>query len=180
MYGLVNNSIREMICEHYGADEWLKVKSKSEVDIDYFITNDQYEDSVTFKLATAASEVLDRPLSDVLVAFGEYWIIKTGQLKYAALMHAGGNDLQSFLINLPAFHNRISLIYPKLHPPEFKITDVQPGSVHVHYFSKRQGLQPFMIGLLQGLGKLYNTPCSIEILQHRDQGFDHEIFKVSW
>ncbi|MFV8360439.1 heme NO-binding domain-containing protein [Flavobacterium sp. LS1P3] len=33
-------------------------------------------------------------------------------------------------------------IYPKLTPPEFKVTDVPENSLNIHYFSKREG---FMI-----------------------------------
>ena len=71
-------------------------------------------------------------------------------------------------------------MYPKLTPPEFKITDVEECSVCVHYFSRREGLQEFVRGLLQGLGKMYNTAVTIQLLQHRSLGADHEIYKVSW
>ncbi|WP_369333612.1 hypothetical protein [Corallococcus praedator] len=46
--------------------------------------------------------------------------------------------------------------------------------------SKREGLQDFTKGLLQGLGKLYNTAVTIELLEDRASGSHHEIFKVSW
>ena len=72
------------------------------------------------------------------------------------------------------------LMYPKLTPPEFQISDVEDKSVHVHYFSKRVGLQEFVRGLLSGLGKMYETPVVIELLESRDDGKNHEIFKVSW
>jgi hypothetical protein len=34
-------------------------------------------------------------------------------------VNSGGINLKEFLVNLPVFHNRIMLIYPKL-TPEFK------------------------------------------------------------
>jgi hypothetical protein len=52
--------------------------------------------------------------------------------------------------------------------------------LHLHYFSKRQGLQEFVRGLIQGLGKMFNTPVSLELLQTRDEGSTHEIFKINW
>jgi hypothetical protein len=55
----------------------------------------------------------------VLIAFGEWWVMKTSE-KYPGLMNSGGINLKEFLVNLPVFHNRIMLIYPKLTPPEFK------------------------------------------------------------
>lgn len=180
MYGIVNKAIEDLVTTHFGADKWNAVKIKSGVDVEFFISNEPYNDDITFKLAGAASEVLDMPIGDVLIAFGEWWVLKTGKEKYGGLMEAGGANLKEFLENLPVFHNRIMLIYPKLTPPEFRVSHVSPNSINVHYFSKRQGLQEFVRGLLSGLGKLYNTPVEIELLQSRTAGDDHEIFKVSW
>ena len=72
------------------------------------------------------------------------------------------------------------LIYPKLTPPEFKVSDETENSIQLHYFSKREGLQEFVRGLIQGLGKMYNTPVNIELMQTRNEGSTHEIFKISW
>lgn len=95
-------------------------------------------------------------------------------------MQSGGSSLKEFLINLPAFHNRVMLIYPKLTPPEFKISHIEEKSIQVHYFSKREGLQQFVRGLLQGLGKMYQVNTAIELLESREGGSSHEVFKVSW
>jgi hypothetical protein len=95
-------------------------------------------------------------------------------------MEAGGNNLRDFLHNLPQFHSRIMLLYPKLTPPEFRISNSSDKSLDVHYYSKRQGLQEFVRGLLQGLSKLYQTETTIELIADRNNGSDHEIFRVSW
>ena len=95
-------------------------------------------------------------------------------------MESGGNRLREFLVYLRQFHNGIMLMYPKLTPPEFKVSDIEENSIHVHYFSKREGLQEFVRGLLSGLGKMYGVETSIDLMQTRDEGSSHEIFKVSW
>jgi len=180
MYGIVNKAIEELVKENYGEEKWELIKIRSGVDVDFFISNEPYDDAITYQLAGAVAEEMHIPLSDVLVKFGEHWVLKTGREKYGSLMEAGGNNLKEFLCNLPVFHNRIMLMYPKLTPPEFKISDVEECSVCVHYFSRREGLQEFVRGLLQGLGKMYNTPVTIQLVQHRSFGADHEIYKVSW
>jgi len=119
-------------------------------------------------------------VGDVLIAFGEWWVIKTTTDKYPGLMDSGGTSLREFLVNLPNFHNRVMLIYPKLTPPEFKVSDITENGLHLHYFSKRQGLQEFVRGLIQGLGKMFNTPVTLELIQTRDEGSTHEIFKIDW
>lgn len=180
MYGIINKAIEDLVKANFGNDKWDAVKKRSGVDVDYFLSNEPYDDDITYKIAGAVSEEMNISVGKVLEAFGEWWILKTGKEKYGGLMQAGGNNLREFLINLPLFHNRIMLIYPKLTPPEFKISDVEDRSLQVHYFSKRVGLQEFVRGLLQGLGKMYETPVEIELMESRDNGKDHEIFKVSW
>lgn len=180
MYGIVNKAIQDLLTSGFGEHVWLEVKNKSGIDVDYFISNEPYDDDITYKLAVTASEVLNISVGDVLIVFGEFWILNTSKLKYGYLMDSGGDNLRDFLINLPNFHNRIMLIYPKLTPPEFRVTDVTEKSLCMHYFSKREGLQEFVRGLLQGLGKFFDTAVEIELMQSRTEGDSHEIFKVSW
>ncbi|HSH18824.1 MAG TPA: heme NO-binding domain-containing protein [Draconibacterium sp.] len=180
MYGIVNKAIEDLVISNFGEEKWEAIKERSGIDIDFFISNEPYDDDITYKLAGAVSAEMNMTVSDVLQAFGEWWILKTGKEKYGGLMEAGGHSLREFLINLPAFHSRVMLIYPKLTPPEFKISNIEEQSIHLHYFSKREGLQEFVRGLLSGLGKMYNTAVIIELIQSRDQGDNHEVFKVSW
>lgn len=180
MYGIVNKAIEDLVISNFGEEKWEAVKTRSGVDIDFFISNEPYDDDITYKLAGAVSEEMNIPVSAVLQTFGEWWILKTGKEKYGGLMDAGGNSLREFLINLPAFHYRVMLIYPKLTPPEFKVSNIEEQSIYVHYFSKREGLEEFVRGLLTGLGKMYNTPMEVELIESRDEGSDHEVFKVSW
>ncbi|WP_298223970.1 heme NO-binding domain-containing protein [Flavobacterium sp.] len=180
MYGIVNKAIEDLVIANFGEEKWEAIKQRSGIDIDFFISSEPYDDDVTFKLAVAVSEEMNMTVGDVLIAFGEWWVIKTTSEKYTGLMQSGGNNLKEFLLNLPNFHNRVMLIYPKLTPPEFKVSDVTENSIQLHYFSKRQGLQEFVRGLIQGLGKMYDTPVTIELMQTRNEGSTHEIFKISW
>lgn len=180
MYGIVNKAIEDLVIENFGEEKWQAVKDRSGVDIDFFISNEPYDDEITFLLANAVATEMDLHIDKVFNAFGEWWILKIGKEKYGGLMAAGGKNLKEFLINLPVFHNRIMMIYPKLTPPEFRISDVQDRQLHVHYFSKREGLREFVRGLLLGLGKMYNTPLEVKLVQEKNGEADHEIFKLIW
>ena len=180
MYGIVNKSIQDLVITNFGEEKWEAILDRSGIEEDFFISSEAYDDDITFKLAQAVSEEMDMSINEVLVAFGEWWVIKTTKEKYGGLMESGGSTLKEFLNNLPLFHNRVMLIYPKLTPPEFKVSEVSESSLNLHYFSKREGLQDFVRGILQGLGIMFNTPTTIELLQTRDLGGSHEIFKVSW
>lgn len=180
MYGIVNKAIEDLILTNYGAEKWENIKARAGVDIDYFISNEPYDDAITYQLATAAAEELGVTVGEVLLSFGEWWVLKTGMEKYGGLMQAGGSNLHEFLCNLPVFHSRIMLLYPRLTPPEFRVSEPTDNSINVHYLSKRPGLQDFVKGLLLGLGKMYNTPVTVEMLESREWGHPNEVFRVSW
>jgi hypothetical protein len=180
MYGIINKAIQELVTEKYGEEKWQNILALSTVEEDFFISNEPYDDEITFKLAQAVSLEMNINIKDVLIAFGEWWVVKTTKDKYGTLMQSGGATLKEFLLNLPFFHNRVMLIYPKLTPPEFKVSNINDTSIHLHYISSREGLQEFVRGLIQGLGILFNTPVTIDLIQSRENGSSHEIFKISW
>lgn len=180
MYGIVNKAIEDLVRENFGDDQWEAIKQRSQVDIDFFLSNEPYDDAITYQLAQAAADVTGMSIEQVLIAFGEWWILRTGKEKYGGLMHSGGTTFAEFMHHLPLFHNRVMLIYPHLTPPEFQISDETDHSLKLHYFSKREGLQDFVRGLIQGLGKMFNTSLTIELLTSRQQGHDHETFLINW
>lgn len=38
----------------------------------------------------------------------------------------------------------------------------------------------FVVGMVQGLGKLYKTPASVGIAARKTAGADHDIFDIHW
>jgi hypothetical protein len=180
MYGIVNKAIEGLVTENYGEEVWNKIKIKSEVNVSNFISNESYDDSVTYKLAIAASEVLETPVNNVLFKFGEYWILRTGLQYYGLLMQSGGNNLRDFLINLPNFHSRVMFMYPNITPPEFKIIELGNHQIELHYYSSREGLTDFMHGLISGMGKMYKESPVISLKNSRANGIDHDEFLINW
>ncbi len=180
MYGLVNKAIEELVVTNFGEDQWELIKKKAGVDVDVFVSNEAYPDSMTYDLVGASSAVLGISVSEILIAFGEHWVLKTAAKSYGAMMSAGGVSLKEFLINLPNFHTRVQMIYPKLQPPHFECSDIGENSLHLHYFTHRAGLTDFVVGLVQGLGKLYATPVTAKIVAAKSAGADHDVFEVSW
>lgn len=180
MYGIINKSIEDLVKSNFGDDKWDAIIERSGVEVDFFISNEPYDDDITYRLATAVAEEMAIPMGGVMETFGEWWVLKTTREKYSGMLEAGGQSLREFLVNLPIFHNRVMLVYPKLTPPEFRVSNEEERSIHVHYYSKRLGLQEFVKGLLVGLGKMYNTPVTVELISSREQGHDHEVFKVNW
>ncbi len=180
MYGLVNKAIEDLVISNYGEDRWQLIKQKAGVDIEVFISNEGYSDEITYQLVGAASEVLGVTVREVLIAFGEHWVMKTAMHGYGVMMRSGGATFKEFLINLPNLHTRVQMIYPNLEPPRFECHDVTDTSMTLHYFTHRPGLTDFVVGIVQGLGQLYKTPVTIEIITMKTAGADHDIFAVNW
>ena len=65
MYGIVNKAIESLVIEGFGIEKWDKIKNTSGVDVDFFISNEPYDDDITYALATAvAKEMPARTLTD--------------------------------------------------------------------------------------------------------------------
>ena len=184
MYGLVNNAVEGMVCSRYGEETWARIKDLAGVDEVAFVSNESYPDSLTYDLVAASCDVLDASSRDILIAFGEYWVLETARKNYGDLMTAGGSSLAEFLQKLPNFHARVSLMFPKLKPPSFRVSDVTDSSLRLHYSSHREGLEDFVVGLVQGLGKMFNTPATCELVDPGTAESDGEAwvrkFQVEW
>lgn len=180
MYGLVNKAIQELITKEFGEEKWDRIKQIAGVDVDVFISNEGYPDEITYKLVGAAVEVLGIPADQILIVFGEHWILETAAKSYGPMMKSCGDSLKDFLVHLPNFHARVAMIYPHLDPPRFECTDVTEEGLHLHYHTHRPGLTDFVTGLIQGLGKYFKISCTSEVIARKDEGADHDVFAVRW
>ena len=174
MYGLVNKAVVDLVTTKFGAETWTKIKQKADVDIDVFVSMDGYPDDITYRLVSAASEVLKITPEQVLEAFGEYWVLYTAQEGYGPLLSASGTNLREFLINLDALHARVAMTMSNLKPPRFKLVDVDDKTMKLEYRSTREGLAPMVVGLLKGLGIRFDT--KIEIAHAKRE--DHDEFTI--
>ena len=178
MYGLINNSLKTMILKEFGEEKWQQVLTVSGVPEDSFLSMRRYEDDITYDLAGAASEVLGAPVAACLEMFGEHWVLETASKSYGMLLDAAGEDMITFLGNMNALHDRITSTFLDYVPPEFMVE--QQGETYlIHYRSKRQGLTPFVVGLLKGLAIRFNADMRIVNQTEVEvaQG-EHTIFEV--
>ena len=180
MYGMVNRAIEEMVVKNHGEKVWEDIKQKAGVDVEVFVSSEGYSDDVTYGLVGAASEVLQIPAEQILEAFGVYWVMETAQRGYGDMMASGGKSLREFLINLPDFHSRLSMIFPHLSPPLFHCSAIGDRSVTLQYRSHRPGLAPFVVGLFKGLGQAYSSPVTVTQIATKATGDECDEFVVAF
>lgn len=179
MYGLINNALKNMIVDHFGENRWQEVLQTSGIPEDSFLTMRNYDDAITYSLAGAASEVLGAPLDDCLEMFGEYWVANTAPESYEMLMDAAGQNMAEFLGNLNALHDRITTTFLHYAPPNFQVEHQEANRYLIHYKSHRQGLTPFVVGLLRGLALRFNSELTIHSQREETtQEGSHTIFEV--
>jgi hypothetical protein len=175
MYGLVNGALQELLTHRFGEQEWREIARRAGVDDEVFMAHEGYDDAITYRLVASASEVTGLAAETLLVEFGEHWILTTARTRYPTLLRAAG--LREFLLNLPNLHARIALTFDHLVPPTFTCSEREDGAMEVVYRSHREGLQPFVMGLLRGLAEHFQTPSSVEHVARRgEDGRDHDVF----
>lgn len=177
MYGMVNQALEAMIKETAGPEAWARITARAGIDEPAFVAMKQYPDSVTYALAGAAAEELGMPLPKALHAFGVYWVSYADRGPWGKLMHASGGNTYELLAALDEMHARIALSFPELRPPSFGVERAQDG-VLVEYRSDRPGLAPFVVGLIEGLGRLYRERVEVRQVDSRDAGAPHDRFLV--
>lgn len=178
MYGMVNNAIKNMIAEHYGDDLWEKIKEKSKVDDEIFISMQSNPDEPTYNMVVAASELLNVEVGALLEDVGEYWLLYTAKEGYREMLEMFGSNLYEFLQNLNHLHSRVGSVMPEFQPPTFECEQASDGLLKLHYYSDRPGLASLVIGILKGLSKKFDQPCEISKVVSKDDGGDHDVFEI--
>jgi hypothetical protein len=180
MYGLVNKAFEQFVRQRYGDDRWQKIRKTSNLEVEIFLNMQPYPDQISYQLVSAMSEELKLPANDVLRMVGRYWLQHTAAEGYGTLLHIYGSSFRDVLLGLNQLHTRIKMIYNTLQPPTFEVSDVTDEEMLLHYHSKRPGLAWFVVGLVEELGSRFNTHVEVELVQQRDLGADHDIFRLKF
>ena len=76
------------------------------------------------------------------------------------------------------------MIFPNLEPPIFHVQSESENRMDLVYESKRNGLENFVIGLLEGLGNRYAVKLKIEQSElpsdDKKQGVNRSLFVIQW
>ncbi len=162
MYGMVNEAVKGLVLSGFGEEAWEKIHTQANSP-DSFVSLDTYDDSITYNLVGAASEVLQIEGETILQEFGKYWVAEVATVHYAELMSQTGDGIARFLDNLDAMHQRMKSMFPNYQPPSFRVLPLaESGVFQVDYYSKREGLLPFVVGLFKGLAIHFDESLEIE------------------
>ena len=176
MYGLVNAALRELIVSSFGDATWDEIRAAIAPDLVSFSIMESYPDVLTMQILKHACALTGTSQEDLLIRFGEHWVQYTEREGYGSLFEIAGDSLFDFLLNLNELHARVGRNFPKLQPPSFEFDVLDRDTLRMHYITSREGLCPFVRGLLQGLSVRFHTPLSVHTLACRATGADHCVF----
>jgi hypothetical protein len=179
MFGMVHRSLEALIIEEYGTDKWDIIKYKADIDTDVFSLFESYPDEYMHKLYAAATQVLSISPDELSFMFGKHWYRYTVSEGFKDLLQSTGDDLWTFIANLNELHHQIENMFPGMKSPIFNCTDVKEKSLVLHYISTREGFSHVVMGAIEEIAKQFETPVSIERLDCRENGADHDTFLVT-
>ena len=164
MFGMIHRSARAMVLEQFGPAAWDQVLQSAKLDDGDFVSAQPYPDETTFRLIGAAAATAGLTVDQTLRAFGHHWVKTAGDAGegiYANVMSILGGSLVEALTNLDRMHASIQIALPDAQLPQFVIVSQDDRSIQLAYYSKRDGLESFVSGLLEGLLIRFNQPGSV-------------------
>ncbi len=169
MYGMVNNALRGLVLDRYGAEAWGRVHEQVGAPA-MFEPMKPYGDDVTYGLVQGVVTEFGVEVDRLLFDLGTYWIQHIAMVHYADLMAATGSSFRAFVSNLDHMHARIRVSFPSYQPPSFRVLSRPDGRLQVDYYSERPGLLPFVEGLFDALAVHFQTPIAIEAIPDASHG----------
>lgn len=172
MYGLIHNSLRDMLKTRLGDDEWAVIMQTAGLTEKDFLSLKSYDDSVVLSLLDVTHARTGRSIDELLYDFGWHFIKRTAFAHYGGVLNMHGESLWELLANLNHVHDRIASSFPGYHPPSFQLLPTAENTYELIYSSSRQGLTTFVRGLLDGLADYFSVAIEITVVQDTlsDQG----------
>lgn len=169
MYGMIHRAIHDMVELRRSLNQPCLLSSEFSVNPEAMVSTSVYPDSQTNELIEAAATLMGIPAPDFLQRLGRFWITFSENGPYRYILDFTGTDMPSFVAGLDRMHDAVVSAMPLAAVPSFSLVESLPGVMVVDYRSSRQGLEPFVTGLLHGLLDRFGHNGSVELVGRVDQ-----------
>ncbi len=153
MYGMIHQAVELMVIERFGEDCWREIRASAGLTSESFIGFDHYPDHDTMALLDAIPPHVRLPREEILFELGHYWVAYAGSSPYGHAISMAGDDLYSFFVHLDRMHIAIKSNLVDAKMPSFAVRGGPEGQFDLVYRSSRDGLQPFVHGLVYALAR---------------------------
>lgn len=162
MHGLVNHSIQVFICQSYGKDVWENVTRVAGLDFIEFESMMHYDESDTFAVLDAISEVLERTRADIMEDIGAFLVSFPGFEAVRRLLRFGGEDFVDFLHSLDDLSDSVRLAVGDLHLPKVELDIVSENHFYLACHAPIEGYSHVMMGILRAMADDYGALALLE------------------
>lgn len=162
MYGMIHQAARDLAVARLGEEEWERLVDAGGLNGRHFIGFEYYSDAETMRLVGLIATRLDCTMAETFYLFGRTWIDFAGASAYGRVLTMAGGDLETFISNLDRMHASIKSNMPKASLPGFEVVESSPDEIHVLYRSEREGLAPFVQGILSAVAERFGENVRVE------------------
>ncbi len=163
MKGCIVDAIRDLVVEHFGQEKWYDILDGAGLPVGKtFSVGENIPDETVLAILNSMSRHLNMTPEELADAFGEYWVTVYTRKVYKPY-YRGITNAREFLLKMDEIHRRVTTNIPEARPPRFSYQWEGPNTLIMTYKSHR-GLMGIFLGALKGVGKLFNTPLEIEVL----------------
>jgi len=160
---MIHRAARQFAIDRLGEDFWAGFAETHGLTEAAFVTAQIYPDEVTYSVIGGLAGAAGMTQSDLLEAFGVYWVDYARSGPHAKMMALGGKTLPAFLGNLNRMHAGLAMAMPGSRMPDFFVLSSDHEGLRVNYVSSRAGLEPFVRGLLKGLAGLFGVEADVAL-----------------
>uniref|UniRef100_A0A915KNZ7 guanylate cyclase n=1 Tax=Romanomermis culicivorax TaxID=13658 RepID=A0A915KNZ7_ROMCU len=182
MYGLILESIACYLREVYGQEAWEEILYVANVSTERFGTSDIYSESTVNRIVTAAQEVINQPLEQMMESIGYKFCEFAATYDYDKIIRVLGRRFTDFMNGLDSLHEYLRFTYPKMKPPSFYCENESRTGLTLHYRSKRRGFMHYVKGQIKYISKTYyGIDVKLEVLdQSNEDNMEHTIFRLHY
>ncbi|UZD91554.1 heme NO-binding domain-containing protein [Cognatishimia activa] len=175
MHGLINRAIQCFVRDTYGANRWIAVTRRAQLDFTEFEAMLHYEDKVTEDLVTAISAEMSLPKRVVLEDIGTYLASHENVEAVRRLLRFSGATFLEFLHSLDDLQARARLALADLDMPKLELHDHGENQFSLQCLHEMGGFSYVVMGVLRTMADDYGA---LVLLEHAESRPDREIIHI--
>ncbi|XP_065900116.1 soluble guanylate cyclase gcy-35-like [Dysidea avara] len=182
MYGFICHVFEIYLERRFGEVVKEQVRQKADICNDTtFYKFQVVDDDLVVKLLQTAQEVTGVPLDEMLEGIGHVFYETCDKTGHSELMNTLAVDLKTFLRSLDSLHAYLTVSFSEMNAPSFHCESKEDGSILLHYYSKRKGLEYLVIGIVKAVAKgIYHSNVDLEVLSRQDGQWGRNTYHVSF
>ncbi|WP_290750747.1 heme NO-binding domain-containing protein [Amaricoccus sp.] len=159
---MIHQAARDLAIGRLGEEEWSRLVEAGGLNGRHFIGFEYYSDADTMRLVRLIADRLGCSMAETFYLFGRTWIDFAGASAYGRVLGMAGGDLETFISNLDRMHASIKSNMPRASLPGFEVVESRDDAIHVLYRSEREGLAPFVQGILGAVAERFGERVRID------------------